>query len=59
MDQIDNHINSNVIGNDAVNISIFTLILIVLSLISIHANKDININIIITIYNWYKFTISS
>ena len=58
MDQIDNHINSNVIGNDAVNISIFTLILIVLSL-SIHANKDININIIITIYNWYKFTISS
>lgn len=58
MNQIDNHINSNVIGNGAVNISIFTLILIVLNLISIHANKDIN-NIIITIYNWYKFTIYS
>ena len=51
MNQIGNHINSNAIGNDAANISIFTLILIVLSLISIHANKDININIIITIYN--------
>ena len=51
MNQIGNHINSNVIGNDAANISIFTLILIVLSL-SIHANKDINLNIInITICN--------